>query len=777
MRKNRTIKTRMVGALLGLVILQICVFAISIMARGTFETLNHEAIRNFTNKVENRSRYISELMVGRWSNINSFSSEITANFDEYMASSDNSDSGAEKNTAINEKLSEIAFPTIMTMLRKTGTTGAYIVINNNGISGNPNSYGGMYIRDFDPDSGSQLNYDVLLSVGTPSLSEKMGISLDSYWQPFYTFSENNKTGSNFFYTPLERAEKLKSTATNEKFEYWCKNFKLDGNEYIDSISYSSPLINKDGVIYGVLGVEISKNYLKKQLNSIDLSQSQSGVYAIATSDENKNILNIVSDSGGHAFKYLGNENCIKIKDSKEEILKEIEDDKSEKIFLYKEKLRLYNTNSAFSNEEWFVAGINSENDIFFFAYEFGIGLLISGIFVLLTGITLSFILGRNITEPITKLVAQLRASNPNKKIKLNKIGVTEIDELSNSIEDLSDRVFDAQKRISQIIAMTEVPVGYFEYFRESNEVFCTESLADILGWKFFNHKDNYIALDEFKTKMSVLDSYKLSEDPLVFNMENKKWLKLITFVDENRVFGTLSDITKEVLEKKRSEYERDYDVMTGTLNRTAFNQKALQLFRGGKDVLKISAVFMADLDNLKYTNDNFGHDIGDLYIKTFANLLKNFNFKNGLVSRRSGDEFYVLFHGFNSREEIMYIIMEFWKVLDNANVSVSPTVEIKVRASAGIAWYPDDSTDFQELLSYADFAMYTVKNSVKGTYRIFNMENYSENAVVYKGQEELNKLIENNLVRYAFQPIVKVRTLLFMDMKCLCGLYFPSFPV
>ncbi|MEG2144347.1 MAG: GGDEF and EAL domain-containing protein [Oscillospiraceae bacterium] len=375
--------------------------------------------------------------------------------------------------------------------------------------------------------------------------------------------------------------------------------------------------------------------------------------------------------------------------------------------------------------------------------------------MLFIGIAMSFILGKNITQPITKLVSQLKASNPNKKISLNKIGVTEIDELSNSIEELSDRVFDAQKRISQIIAMTEVPVGYFEYFKESEEVFCTESLADILGWDSLNHRDNYLAFNEFKSKMSLLAKYKISDEPCILNLENKKWLKLITFTEGDRIVGTLSDITRETLEKKHTEYERDYDVMTGTLNRTAFSQKAMELFHEGSDTLKTSAIIMADLDNLKYTNDNFGHEVGDLYIKTFANLLKDLNYKNGLVSRRSGDEFYILLYGFSSKEDVMEVINSFWHELEIAKVKISATVEIKVRASAGIAWYPDDSKDFGELLSYADFAMYTVKNSVKGTYRIFNMESYSENAVVYKGQEELNKLIENNLVRYAFQPIVR----------------------
>ena len=65
---------------------------------------------------------------------------------------------------------------------------------------------------------------------------------------------------------------------------------------------------------------------------------------------------------------------------------------------------------------------------------------------------------------------------------------------------------------------------------------------------------------------------------------------------------------------------------------------------------------MWDLDNLKFVNDNYGHDSGDRYIEAFARCLSSFLSEQSLVARRSGDEFYVFLYGYQSKEKIRQII-------------------------------------------------------------------------------------------------------------------------
>lgn len=76
----------------------------------------------------------------------------------------------------------------------------------------------------------------------------------------------------------------------------------------------------------------------------------------------------------------------------------------------------------------------------------------------------------------------------------------------------------------------------------------------------------------------------------------------------------------------------------------------------------------------------------------------------------------------------------------------------------GITWYPDDAQNYEALLKYADFAMYQIKNSSKGSIGEFSMQSYAKNSFLLQSKEDLNHLIDDRLVRYVFQPIVDAHT-------------------
>ncbi len=232
------------------------------------------------------------------------------------------------------------------------------------------------------------------------------------------------------------------------------------------------------------------------------------------------------------------------------------------------------------------------------------------------------------------------------------------------------------------------------------------------------------------------------------------------FEDELKVLGVVVDVTKEFIEKRKIEYERDFDILTNLLNRRAFHSQIQEKFKN-KDELKIAAFIMWDLDNLKYINDTYGHDAGDEYIRCLADILKKFISWNGIVSRLSGDEFYVFIYGYESKDSIRDIINSVKKQMNNTLLKLHDGTEFKIRASAGISWYPDDSTNYDELMRYADFAMYQIKNTIKGEVSEFDINIYNKDSFLLSNREELNKLIDGQLVEYAFQPIVDCKGKVF----------------
>lgn len=164
------------------------------------------------------------------------------------------------------------------------------------------------------------------------------------------------------------------------------------------------------------------------------------------------------------------------------------------------------------------------------------------------------------------------------------------------------------------------------------------------------------------------------------------------------------------LERRRIEHERDYDILTGLYNRQAFQRVCESLF-AKPETLGHAALLMTDLDNLKTINDTYGHDWGDQYLRQTGRCL----------------------------------------------AASTPPGTLSARLSGGVAWYPEDSTDFNTLKKYADFAMYQVKHSRKGEMKEFDIGMYNQEAYAMQTRSEFEQMLRDQAVSYHFQPIFSAR--------------------
>lgn len=103
-----------------------------------------------------------------------------------------------------------------------------------------------------------------------------------------------------------------------------------------------------------------------------------------------------------------------------------------------------------------------------------------------------------------------------------------------------------------------------------------------------------------------------------------------------KIVGSSLDITENKRKEKEIEYLSFHDKMTGLYNRRYFENELKRLETSRK--LPI-AILIADLDNLKYINDQFGHLKGDQYIKIAAEIIKNSTREADIAARIGGDEF------------------------------------------------------------------------------------------------------------------------------------------
>ncbi|MBE6062841.1 MAG: EAL domain-containing protein [Clostridium butyricum] len=379
------------------------------------------------------------------------------------------------------------------------------------------------------------------------------------------------------------------------------------------------------------------------------------------------------------------------------------------------------------------------------------------IIINLFGVLIFFCTDYKLIKPLRLLSEKVKNSDPSKHLKIKKTNIEEIDNLVDAIEELSEKVADSSSKLSQIINLLNMPIGAFEYTKNDSLVYCTEGFFRVIGVDSLGNKATYFDKSFFEEIIEEITNKPEPEMKEIYRIDKSNsdriWIKLKINEEKKKKFGVVIDVTQEVIDKRKIKYERDYDILTNILNRRAFYNKVTDKLI--ENNLKIGAFVMWDLDNLKYVNDTYGHDCGDDYIRKAAVILKKFEQYRGFVARRSGDEFLVFLYGFNNEDEIRKIVERVHNDMENAFINVPNGRKLKLRASTGIAWYPKDAVTFENLAKFSDFAMYKIKKTVKGSISEFNKKEYENDYFLLSSQEDLNKLLDEELVRYAFQPIIR----------------------
>ena len=120
----------------------------------------------------------------------------------------------------------------------------------------------------------------------------------------------------------------------------------------------------------------------------------------------------------------------------------------------------------------------------------------------------------------------------------------------------------------------------------------------------------------------------------------------------------------------------------------------------------------------------------------------------------SGDEFNLLFYGYQSQEEIRALLQNLSLAVSNTALELPSGRKLPLRLSGGVSWYPENSTDLSTLKKYADFAMYQVKKAEKGYITEFDLELFTKNAKETEMRRLFHKMLNEELFTYYFQPIV-----------------------
>lgn len=193
------------------------------------------------------------------------------------------------------------------------------------------------------------------------------------------------------------------------------------------------------------------------------------------------------------------------------------------------------------------------------------------------------------------------------------------------------------------------------------------------------------------------------------------------------------------------------DSLTGLSNRHAMNE----FFRNTPLQHRQMAILFVDLDQFKYINDTFGHDVGDSLIQSMGERLRRNSIDKNVVFRIGGDEFMlVIFYA--DKNEVIKSVEEL--LADIRKPFLINNHRLEVTGSIGISYANEHGDTKDSLLKAADTAMYYAKNSGKNQFREFNdamAQQISRRLEIEKGMREA--IIQKNFELY-YQPKWNVAT-------------------
>src|SRR5665648_162165 len=166
-------------------------------------------------------------------------------------------------------------------------------------------------------------------------------------------------------------------------------------------------------------------------------------------------------------------------------------------------------------------------------------------------------------------------------------------------------------------------------------------------------------------------------------------------------------------------HQAHHDALTGLPNRVLFKDRAQQaLAQAHRQQAQVAVLFL-DLDRFKLINDTLGHTVGDQLLLATADRLVASLREGDTVSRQGGDEFLILLPRMRSENQVAQVAQKL------INIFKEPLhlqeKEIYITVSLGIALYPSDGEDIENLIKYADAAMYHAKEEGRNRYQFYTL--------------------------------------------------------
>lgn len=619
---------------------------------GAFAKLDESSVTRLSQFTENRCIHLENTMNQQWTHLDDESAKAAQVLEEVLAERGLDLAAFQRDDeAQTEYLARLA-GTWTDILRKNTVTGAFLVLAKPGIETAGGEVNGMFFRDEDPLTNPADLSDVLMERGMPAISKALSVPLDTQWKKRFALGpagENEADG--FFYRPYLQA--LENPGLGQKnLHSWDGVYSLNGSQADEShrmAVYSLPLFTTDGQVFGVMGVGMSEKYLFSQLPFQEIDTDQKGGYVLLEAQPDGTYRNLMT-AGPIAKRPLAQQEVLTLTATDRADLLHIEgvEDGGKQLYATLKGLSLYNSNTPFEAQGWYLAGVQDGEVLFglskklllTFLYALGLSLVVGA-----AGI---YLVARYVTRPVRELARCIRGSEGTDLQDFIPSNIQEVDDLYDTICSLTEQ----QKQAAY--ALREEKERYRVALQSSSDILLTYDRAEdraafmnlrgqggmdgMVAERFLSKAEEYVHPDDLRILVARLQEgqgeISVSFRSRLFDADGAyQWMELQGRVlpgadgKGDKVVGSLRSIQQQKLREESMHYDR----LTGLYRRASGED----VIRAAMERGETGSMVLLDLKNFLAFNERYGMTVGDALLEDLGRLVQE---QKQLLAQRFGGD-------------------------------------------------------------------------------------------------------------------------------------------
>ncbi len=426
---------------------------------GLFSELRQNALNTLEERTQNKHQNLQTDMGVNWSSLAVNEQRINDAVANLLGQQGETYASVALDAKLNARIVATAAPELVTLIRSNDVTGVFLVLDGPASAQDAAGYAGLYLRARNVAVNETNHGDLTIVRGPQTVATALGIDTGEHWQETFTFDGGSENAANdYFYKPLEAADTaadVQRTGQTAQMQespwtvppelaqpdgepaglpiaqrwpaaaganpgsgtadgYWSLPFRLSESEAEDIITYSEPLVARDGTVYGVLGVEIAVSQLKDMLSSGEFAKSGQGSYYLGVTQDGGVTYRRIA-SGGKMYPLLFNddETTLAPEGSSDDGWINLRATRTgETVYATAQPLSLYAEDSPCVAQQWTLIGLADEATLFAFEHTIRRVFFTALLLAVLLGVGVAYLTGRRVVQPIVRLSKSLRTTDP-----------------------------------------------------------------------------------------------------------------------------------------------------------------------------------------------------------------------------------------------------------------------------------------------------------------------------------------------------------------------------